>query len=363
MPDRSQKPALVLHIGFPKCGSTSIQSAMIRNQKMLRTRGIVIVDQTFRHPGQGQAKAVAQVELGQILAEADPSEKIAEGLAAISASAIAHGDRVCVISSESLGNAKEFAPLFQPAVELFSDITVLAYVRPQHEWLPSAWKQFGLKAGRTLEDYIAEGMAQRLPNFLNRIERWKEDIEGCQVSVGALRRPALKDGDLITDAFSRLGWPTEGLATDARSANSNFDFDILSVMERAGPVFEGMPLGPLFNYLDQNLPAHARTSGRQPLDVDLQLTIMRHYEKYNRALVRRYMPDLTYEQAFGTEDDLRERDTSDDFETAMARTLSYMLLMMQAQHEEIAELRAQLGKPRQVVTIPRADRAAGPRRP
>ena len=204
MPDRSQKPALVLHIGFPKCGSTSIQSAMIRNQKMLRTRGIVIVDQTFRHPGQGQAKAVAQVELGQILAEADPSEKIAEGLAAISASAIAHGDRVCVISSESLGNAKEFAPLFQPAVELFSDITVLAYVRPQHEWLPSAWKQFGLKAGRTLEDYIAEGMAQRLPNFLNRIERWKEDIEGCQVSVGALRRPALKDGDLITDAFSRL---------------------------------------------------------------------------------------------------------------------------------------------------------------
>ena len=362
MPDNTQRPALVLHIGFPKCGSTSIQSAMIRNQKMLRDQGIVIVDQAFRHPGQGMAKAVAQVELGQILAEPDPSEKIAEGLSAISAAAIAHGDRVCVISSESLGNAKEFAPLFRPAAELFSEITVLAYVRPQHEWLPSAWKQFGLKAGRTLQDYISEGMAQRLPNFLNRLERWKEDIEGCQLTVGAMRRAALKDGDLIVDAFTRLGWPTQGLAVDSRSANSAFDFDVLSVMERAGSVFEGLPLGVLFNYLEQALPPQARKAGRQPLDVDQQLAIMRHYEKYNRALVRRYMPELTYEQAFGTEDELRQKDTSDDFETALARTLSYMLLMMQAQRDEIAELRGQLGKPRQVVTLPRSERGAGPRR-
>ncbi len=47
----ANKPTLLLHIGFPKCGSTDLQKHLKINQHILRNRGIALVDQDLRHPG------------------------------------------------------------------------------------------------------------------------------------------------------------------------------------------------------------------------------------------------------------------------------------------------------------------------
>jgi len=52
-------------------------------------------------------------------------------------------------------------------------VSVTFYLRPQLQWIPSAWKQWGLKTGASFSDFIAQCIGTRTPAFKRNIENWK----------------------------------------------------------------------------------------------------------------------------------------------------------------------------------------------
>ena len=58
------------------------------------------------------------------------------------------------------------------------DVSVIFYLRPQLQWIPSAWKQWGLKTGASLSDFVAQCIDTRTPAFRRDIESWKSAAPG-----------------------------------------------------------------------------------------------------------------------------------------------------------------------------------------
>ena len=62
-------------------------------------------------------------------------------------------DLVGILSAENLANP-QMAPLFAGLDNEF-EVDVIFYLRPQFQWIPSAWKQWELKRGMSLNDFVA----------------------------------------------------------------------------------------------------------------------------------------------------------------------------------------------------------------
>ncbi len=334
------RPKLILHIGFGKCGSTALQRFMLGAQDQLRAQGVVLVDETLGHPGRGRAKSVAQTPLSALLTQVGARRQITTALRSVARKMEEHGDTAAILSCESLSNASEYAELFGSLHGAF-DIRVLAYVRPQEDLLPSYWKQSGLVHGRSLDEFIALRMRQGDPNYWHRLNAWMALVGHGRVSVGSLRRTALKNGDLIEDFCHRLDLPFDMLrdAIPTAQANPSFDHHILTVLQQAPHVLGGQNLGLLFNYFEETLPQSAFEHGRNPLTQEQRAQIHAHYETQNRMLVKRFMPGLSYEDAFGTNPDIREKDVSDDLLHATTQALTYSFYLLQQQNQLSSSLR------------------------
>ena len=62
-------------------------------------------------------------------------------------------------------------------------VSVTFYLRPQLQWIPSAWKQWGLKTGASFSDFIAQCIGTRTPAFKRDIENWKSMLPRANIDV------------------------------------------------------------------------------------------------------------------------------------------------------------------------------------
>jgi len=62
-------------------------------------------------------------------------------------------------------------------------VSVTFYLRPQLQWIPSAWKQWGLKTGASLSDFIPQCIGMRTPAFTRDIENWKSMLPRANIDV------------------------------------------------------------------------------------------------------------------------------------------------------------------------------------
>ena len=344
------KPKLILHVGCPKCGSSSIQSFLLQNQQALRDRGTVIINQKFEHPGSETAQSVAQVTLGRLLPTKGAKEQIKSALRDIHHAMDQHNDSSCVISSESLTNTTEYAEYFSDAKDLF-EVEVVAYVRPQQSWLPSAWKQYGLRDGESLEAFIDRHMQAGSPNFLRRLLPWEKVFGRDAMRVNSMRKQRLKNGDLVTDFCHLLDWNMDGLNPPVTGTmeNTSFDHDILTVLSYAHQVLEGNNTGRIFNYLQRNLPKAAIEQGRVGLSGERQAEIIQYFSALNQNFCRQYFNSCPVEEAFGSEQDIKARNSSLDDRVAVARTVAYLIAMGKNQDEKIRALEQRLSRLEQTI--------------
>ena len=63
------------------------------------------------------------------------------------------------------------------------DVSVIFYLRPQLQWIPSAWKQWGLKTGASRSDFVAQCLDSRTPAFKRDIETWKSTLPAANIHV------------------------------------------------------------------------------------------------------------------------------------------------------------------------------------
>jgi hypothetical protein len=87
-------------------------------------------------------------------------------------------DHLAILSAENLANPG-MAELFAGLDQQF-ELCLVFYLRPQLQWIPSAWKQWGLKQGVSLGDFVSKCIETHRPGFRLGIETWERTLRGAR---------------------------------------------------------------------------------------------------------------------------------------------------------------------------------------
>jgi len=93
------------------------------------------------------------------------------------------------------------APLFAGLDNEF-EVDVIFYLRPQFQWIPSAWKQWELKRGMSLNDFVAHCINTGRPRFKLGIETWRPALPSAALHVRLLIPELLTGRDPAGDFFT-----------------------------------------------------------------------------------------------------------------------------------------------------------------
>jgi hypothetical protein len=184
--------------------------------------------------------------------------------------------------------------MFAPALGQF-DVRLVYYIRRQDDWLISAWKQWGVKAGKRLDDFCLEGTRTRYPAFTVCLQRWEK--HAASVQVKPLHKSALFAGSVTEDFARALGLPREGLEHPGVS-NASFDASVLEVLWRNPFLFQHRDDDRMFRFLEAFLSKEIEPL-RTQLSPETQTQLRSFFEAENRALHARHFADTDFDTVFG----------------------------------------------------------------
>src|SRR5438445_12954684 len=84
------------------------------------------------------------------------------------------------------------------------EVSLVYYVRPQWQWIPSAWQQWFLKQGTTLDQFVDECLKLPRPAFRDRIQECQKALPSAKVHVRFLISELLQRSSPARDAFHLL---------------------------------------------------------------------------------------------------------------------------------------------------------------
>lgn len=219
-----EKAKAVIHIGLPKCGSTTIQSWMDMNRDAMETRGAWVFDEDPRHLicasihlalhelGADEETAWSKFRGLRKWGEGREHEIYKDLTAMLEKKQDTMG--VFVYSWEALSNKAEeihIVALDTYLSKFFENRTYVAYIRDTIDLFVSAYSQVlrfydSRQNSINFQDWMKKCVSNPRPNFeenyFERLIVWKK-VLGQSVHVNLLEPDALKNGDLIDD-FSYL---------------------------------------------------------------------------------------------------------------------------------------------------------------
>ncbi|MBK1623192.1 hypothetical protein [Afifella marina] len=274
---------LLLHIGHPKTGSSTLQAFLARNAEELARRGLFIAggDLGFDPNNEVSGNPLHYFRANAGIAPEAFADHLRARMAAIEAP-----DARFVLSTEILFNPGH-AALFVPLLGEIS-VRVAYYIRRQDRVLLAAWRQWGLKRGLSLPEFIAYRMNSGLPDYETTIAEWGELAGEGALHLRFLDPRFLTRGDLFADFAEFLKTPAEGLAAVANE-NVSPDARLLRFLSRHSGLFES---------LDDDRPIDVLAMGRSgdgaeklKLPKNLFDLVRRRYEARNQEILARFMPD------------------------------------------------------------------------
>jgi hypothetical protein len=291
------KSRVVIHAGFAKCGSASIRYALLQNFRKLQKHNISVFDKNLRI-----ARTPADLVGTPIwtIAEAKKkSENLTQRLSdEITAVARRKPDHIAVLSAENLTNPG-MAQLF---VELDSQfkVSVIFYVRPQLQWIPSAWKQWGLKKGVSLSDFVSQCVDVHRPSFRLGIQSWESALPAAGVHVRFLIPELLKGGNLAEDFFNVIKLPEDNYDLQNEPRNPSLDVSILHVLSKNPHLFSGVHDNSLRRALTGALPKKFRSANIQMLSREQEARIEERFRDENLWLLNTYASGMDLDRIYRT---------------------------------------------------------------
>lgn len=282
---------LIIHIGAAKCGSTSIQDYLARNVAPLRSNGVLVPDEGLGLAGQVSGNQVWFFQ-NLMVGGADRSI-VGRQLLALRETMSSEKSHTLVLSAENLMNEATFAQACAPALDLFDDVRVIAYVRRQDDYLLSAWRQWWLKEYNSLEDYLLDvvgldGAWARL------IAPWEQVFGPERMHLQRFDRKYLLNHDVVDDFLATAEIPRDGCAPTIEIANPTFSDGVVKLAHDVREVFSSIHDDRFFAIAWDILQEHSLKTqpGSSLLTLADRLRIMSAYETGNAKIKDRYFPAL-----------------------------------------------------------------------
>lgn len=268
---------LVLHVGHPKCASSTVQSLLWANRATLESEGKFLVGAGFQLPRETSAWDWPVWFLN------GSDAGFGAQLAARKREFAEMGVETLILSAENLFDPARAAHL-QAAFQAF-ETSAIYYVRRQDEFLLSSWRQWALKRGISVRQHILRRVAEGKPDYRATLEYFSAQLGRERVHSAFLDTAFLTGGTVETDVWAALGSQGRPVLPQGRS-NVSPDRAILLFLAGQPRLFtsphDELPVSALLG-ADQAPPR------RLMLDRHTQRSLKLIYDPVNIGLARDFM--------------------------------------------------------------------------
>lgn len=213
---------VIVHIGMPKTGTSSIQAWLYGNRRELSRQGFYLDRMPLlqARPREHLELAICQFDMaGELM----PNQRMRyvygfsdlAGQAAVARrftelfarKAAVASEETVLMSVEDVGGMTttegQVAGLESWLGQFFDDIRYIVYFRRQEDVLPSAYSQL-IKTGRTLpfEDFFEK---RKQNDYFARVAPWISVVGKDRITIRLLESDEMLDGDLIADFAAAAG--------------------------------------------------------------------------------------------------------------------------------------------------------------
>jgi hypothetical protein len=171
------------------------------------------------------------------------------------------------------------------------DVSVIFYLRPQLQWIPSAWKQWGLKMGSSLSDFVAQCIDTHIPAFRRDIESWKSALPSANIHVRFFIPELLAGGNPAQDFFCLLGLSEKGYKLESEARNPSLDVSVLHALSKNPHLFADVHDNRLTLALTRALSKKFRSTNIQMLSAEQEARIEECFRDENWWLLNTYCSD------------------------------------------------------------------------
>jgi hypothetical protein len=306
------KRRLIIHGGFGKCGSSSIQRALFQNITRLRKEQVYMFNKHLEMAQDQGPHGVAH----RFLAAADENDQVLAGKVATVVGSMTgdNSEGVSVLSAESLVMPR-MSRLFA-GIDQQCDVTLVYYVRPQWQWIPSAWQQWFLKQGTTLDSFVEECLTVPRPAFRDRIQEWQAALPAAKVRVRFLISELLQGTSPAEDFLHLLGVTPDGYKLEDEPRNTSLDYAIVHVLSKNPQLFSGIHDNRLRRGLRVKLAKKFQSANIRMLSREQEARIEEYFRDENLWLLKTYGGDIDVEKIYNryfipSEADVRYSDLSE----------------------------------------------------
>lgn len=286
---------LLIHAGFAKCGSASIRTALFQNFRKLQKDSVFVFDKDLR-----LARTAADL-IGTPIWCLEQARKHSENLTRRLSAEIApllkrKGQHLAILSAENLANpgmAKLFAGL-----DTQFEVSVIFYLRPQLQWIPSAWKQWSLKTGVPLSDFVCQCVDARTPGFRQGIENWRATLPAANVHVRFFIPQLLAGGNPAQDFFNLLGLSESEYEFESEVRNPSLDVSVLHVLSKNPHLFSDVHDNRLMLGLTRTLSKQFRSTNIQMLSAEEEARVEECFRDENLWLLKTYCSGIDIDRIY-----------------------------------------------------------------
>ncbi len=284
----------ILHIGLPKTGSSSIQAYLKRNEAQLREASVFLPRCAYPNVSANLLADIAvesrAVTPARIKRGINRSKK---EIAALHQKFLVDLEQelsqrplqsTVVFSSEGLislvTNRWRMKRLENLVTKHFSDIQVIAYVRPQHQWLRSTFTQELRRGGVPLDLYEHQYRRRIVLKYSKVDQLWSRSFGRKNVSFRPLVREHLYEENLLADFCHSTGIPyntdlTDTLTNLSLSPEGQIKAMCINLLCLSGDIVE-QERREIIRYLNTSYPG----KGFAPSEKQV-LKIQRYFRPYN----------------------------------------------------------------------------------
>lgn len=205
---------LVVHVGAQKTGSTALQHFLDRNESLLASLDVI-----YPHAGRGRANPENHHILAHALRKGNP-----EVARRVVTEIMASGRSTAVLSSESLAVQDSAATALRDAFPGF-DVTIVMFVRPQHQWFESFYRMTVQSASSQWTKLpwqwpIYQGY-WKIADWLDRANRFAQVFGADAVRIHPYE-PKRGSDAIYSDLLGDLGleWPLAGATLPDRTESN-----------------------------------------------------------------------------------------------------------------------------------------------
>lgn len=328
---------LIIHIGTGKAGSSTIQRFLRDNKKRLvENCGTWIADENLE-ANTGDWFPIYY--FSQLLNQVPTSERkshLSKAWKNLAHKMDQSQIGTLVVSAESLSNSAYFPEFFESAKAHFK-LKVIGYIRRREEWIVSAWKQWPMKSGISLEEYATECITSKSPHFAETFHSWKLLADDGGIYIRPLLSQFLHPEGLSRDFAEAACIHHESLDYNIPVTNSTFDYNILSILQTKPAIFKSVHDNTIFNYLEEFSALTKGGENTHYLSTTFRKKVHEAYLNENHEIHRNFFPEFDYDEVFPAPSETEEN--SPDIIQALSEATAIQFKMLQTLHAEIAILK------------------------